>query len=338
MNAPNEMKSSAPPKMNSREAPSRGLINSLGGLILILTPVFLFLVAVMFYLRTYDSAQIKITIAQIGGTAIFALFLVKLLEENSWSFFVKNNILTLPVTMFLISAVISYFRSPFPWASGYELIRRVVYFTLAMVIMKEFADRRSVDRLIKWVMYAAFVSAFYGIIQFLDGKFFPPNPEVGLDPFIWRQAFGNRVFSTFGNPNFFGDFLTVTGPLALALYIKSRKPYMGVLWLMITFNSIVTYSKGAWLGYAAGFAAFCLLGVKYFAHFNKEGMKKKILLTLSAVVLLAGFMIYKFTMARTDSLKFRLYTWLSCWEMINTRPVLGTGIGSFYVTYPSYRR
>ncbi|PKN00768.1 MAG: hypothetical protein CVU77_08395 [Elusimicrobia bacterium HGW-Elusimicrobia-1] len=319
-------------------SPSAGLINSLGKAIVTLTPVFLFLVAIMFYLKTYDSAQIKITITQIGGTALLTFFLIKILEENSWKFFADNNILTLPVAMFMASAVISYFRSPFPWASGNELIRRIVYFALAMIIMKDFSDRRSVDKLIKWVLAAAFVSAAYGIVQFLDGKFFPPNPEPGLDPFIWRQAFSYRIFSTFGNPNFFGDFLAVTSPLTLALYIKTRKPYLLVLWLMITFNVIVTYSKGAWLGYAAGFAAFCLLGLTYFAHFNKERIKKNILLVLSVVLLITGFMTYKATIARTDSIKFRVYTWLSCWEMINTNPALGTGIGSFYVTYPSYRR
>ncbi|MCA6070862.1 MAG: hypothetical protein LE168_00485 [Endomicrobium sp.] len=29
---------------------------------------------------------------------------------------------------------------------------------------------------------------------------------------------------------------------------------------------------------------------------------------------------------------------ISIWEMINTNPVLGAGIGAFYVTYPPWRR
>ena len=62
-------------------------------------------------------------------------------------------------------------------------------------------------RLFNWLLAAAFVASLYGVIQYLDGMFFPPPPEPGLDPFIWRGAFGRRIFSTFGNPNFFGDFL-----------------------------------------------------------------------------------------------------------------------------------
>ncbi len=313
-------------------------VNTCASLIRFVVPLFYFLVAVAFYLRTYDSAQIKITITQIGGVIIFYLLIVKVLEENSWRFFADKNILTAPVIAFFISAIVSYFRSPLVWASGMELIRRVAYFTLAITIMKEFNDRRSLDRLFKWLLAAAFVSAAYGIIQFLDGKFFPPNPEPGLDPFIWRQAFGNRIFSTFGNPNFFGDFLAVMSPITLALYIRTRKPYLLILWLMIVFNVVVTYSKGAWLGFTVGFAVLCLIGFGYFAHFAKPELKKKIFIGLALVVLVSGFFIYKFSMQRTDSIKFRLFTWLSCWEMINTKPILGTGIGTFYVTYPAWRR
>ena len=51
-----------------------------------------------------------------------------------------------------------------------------------------------------------------------------------------------------------------------------------------------------------------------------------------------GFGTYRKTLERTDSASFRVFTWLSTWEMINTHPFLGTGIGTFYLTYPSWRR
>src|SRR5205814_1064792 len=45
----------------------------------------------------------------------------------------------------------------------------------------------------------------------------------GLDPFVWRQAFSARIFSTFGNPNFFGNFLVIVTPITLALMLR-RQP------------------------------------------------------------------------------------------------------------------
>ncbi len=317
---------------------SLGFINFLGKNIVFLTSVFYFLVAVMFYLRTYDSAQIKITIVQIGGVVLLAMLLAKIIEENSWNFFAKNATYVAPILTFFVSAVISYFRSPFVWMSGHELIRRVVYFTLPLVIMKEFNSRKKVDRLLNWVLAATFVSTFYGLIQFLDGKYFPPNPEPGLDPFIWRQAFSYRIFSTFGNPNFFGDFLAVTGPITLALFIKSGKPYLLILWLMTLFNVYVTYSKGAWIGYVAGHVLLGLVYIFFFPHPKTVNIKKHALLVITLVSLLTGGAVYFQLTQRTDSAKFRIFTWLSTWEMINTKPILGTGIGSFQVTYPAWRR
>lgn len=316
---------------------SNEIINYARYVLVYLTPIFYFLVAVSFYLRTYDSAQIKITIVQIGGAILLAMFLSKVIEENSWQFFVKNNIFILPLLAFLLSGIISFFRSPLVWASGFELIRRVVYFTLAMVILKEFNDKKKINRLINWILAATFVSTSYGIIQFLDTRYFPPNPEPGLDPFIWRGAFGPRIFSTFGNPNFYGDFLAVVGPIVLTLFFKTRKPFLFVLWLMTTFNVMVTQSKGAWIGYAAGFIIFVALGLRYFMS-RYPKLRKFLSWSVLVILVVVSFYVYKFSRARLDSIKFRVYTWLSCWEMINTNPLLGTGIGTFYVTYPAWRR
>src|SRR5947207_11613033 len=41
---------------------------------------------------------------------------------------------------------------------------------------------------------------------------------------------------------------------------------------------------------------------------------------------------------RLDSIRFRICTWVSTWEMAFTHPVLGNGIGSFRILYPGYRR
>ena len=49
-----------------------------------LLPVTYFLVTVSFYLRTYDSAQIKITLTQIGCSAVILLWFVQLVLEKRW--------------------------------------------------------------------------------------------------------------------------------------------------------------------------------------------------------------------------------------------------------------
>ncbi len=301
-------------------------------------PVFYLLVAVSFYLGTYDSAQIKITIVQIGGILLILSWLIYKFEHDFFYNFKKNIIILLPILLFLISGLISYLHSPYQLASTNEFLRRFIYCMLAIIIIDCFEDKKNLLRLVNFLIVATYIVCIYAVVQFIDTRFFPPPPETGFDPFVWRWAFDNRIFSTFGNPNFFGDFLVVMSPIVLALFFKKRSFHLLFLWILITFSTIFSYSKGAWLGFGAGLITFAFLFVNFILNIEK---RKKIILisimslfTLSVVV---GGILFQLK-SRPDSSSFRLFTWLSCWEMINTKPVLGTGIGTFYLTYPSYRR
>jgi hypothetical protein len=161
-------------------------------------PLFYFTVSIAFYLKTYDSAQIKITLVQIGGAVLLGAWLVKIVEEEAGDYFKKNLVLVVPLLAFLISGLYSWSHSPFEYASSNELVRRVVYISLALISMKEVNSEEKFRRLFGWLFAACFVACFYGVIQHLDWLYFPPPPEQGLDPFIWRGAFAARVFSTFG--------------------------------------------------------------------------------------------------------------------------------------------
>ena len=61
---------------------SEGIKKSFSKFILYGLPLFYLLVAVSFYLVTYDSAQIKITIVQIGGVLLVASWLALKLETE----------------------------------------------------------------------------------------------------------------------------------------------------------------------------------------------------------------------------------------------------------------
>ena len=98
-------------------------------------PVFYLLMAVSFYLGTYDSAQIKITITQIAGTFLIFSWLILKSETDLFSYLRKNYIVVLPILLFLISGIISYIFSPFKIISLNEVIRRIIYCCLAMMVI-----------------------------------------------------------------------------------------------------------------------------------------------------------------------------------------------------------
>ena len=301
-------------------------------------PLFYFLVAVSFYLGTYDSAQIKITIVQIGGVALLCSWLIYKFESDFFDSFRKNAMVLLPIILFLFSGLISFTHSPFPLASLNEFIRRLIYCFLAIIIIDCFQNKKDLKRLVNFLIFATYVVCIYGIIQFIDTRYFPAPPAKGLDPFIWRWAFQERIFSTFGNPNFFGDFLVVMNPIVLALFFRKKSIHLLLLWFLIVFSTVFSYSKGAWIGFGVGIVAFTFLFIGFILNIGKQ--KKAILILLTSIFVIsivAGGTMFQLK-KRPDSSSFRVFTWLSCWEMINTHPIIGTGIGTFYLTYPSYRR
>ncbi|MCX5781974.1 MAG: O-antigen ligase family protein [Elusimicrobia bacterium] len=301
-------------------------------------PILYFLIALGFYLKTYDSAQIKITFTQLGGTIVLAIWIIKIIEEDILSFFKKNILIIFPLLAYLVSGIISHLHSAFPLASANELIRRVIYMGIAVLAVSEFNSEEKLRRLINWLIGATFIVTIYGLVQYFDTRFFPGAPEPGLDPFMWRGAFGGRIFSTFGNPNFFGDFLVVMNPVVLAMLLMKKQLHLLVLWLLVAFCVIFTFSKGAWLGFSAGIVIFAFFYVGFFSHANKEKIKKILAVMILGLFVVLGYGMRKSLKQRSDSASFRVFTWLSTWEMMKTSPIIGTGIGTFYVTYPAWRR
>ncbi|MDD5687287.1 MAG: tetratricopeptide repeat protein [Elusimicrobia bacterium] len=332
-------------------------------IMLYFTPIFYLLMADAFYLRTYDSCQIKITICQVGGTILMTVFFIKLIESWKNPFPKGSFHLILPVTLFLLSGTLSASISPLKnWFVTYdEFSRRVFYIFLFYIIVSEFRSEKHQRRLVNWFLAGAFIAVFYGIIQFFD-RFYPPNPATGLDPFIWRQAFSTRIFSTFGNPNFYGDFLLVVAPIILSFVFVRFSKFMILFYISTVFCIIFTYSKAAWIAYSAGVIAFSFFAVAFLAHGKKETIRK-VLIGMSLAVFTAmviGVLIL--TIGRVDSVRFRTATWLGTWEMFNRtpqpgsylydrsplksnnpveriiHPLIGSGIGTFKAVYPAYRR
>lgn len=354
-------------------------------------PFLYLLTSISFYLHTYDSAQVKITIVQMLGSFLMGLWYTKLVCDQGRS--LRGNIaVAAPLLAALASGVLSFSHTAYQGPSLDEFLRRVFYIHFALIALTEINTQERFRRMIKFLLIATALATVYGFVQFIDGKFFGGQPG-GVDPFIWRGAFGGRVFSTFGNPNFFGNFLVIVMPITLALLMKrhaeqtasvllfavlsifvsailwhsdlvlgpikmlswdpafvtlvvlafcfwtaTRYSFLGILFFLITLNTVVTVSKGAWIGYAGSFLTFLMLVLFYFSQFRSEKTKRTIqqaaLFTLVICSVAVGF----YSRQRADSVRFRIATWVSTWEMGLMHPVWGNGVGSFRVLYPAFRR
>jgi O-antigen ligase/tetratricopeptide (TPR) repeat protein len=299
-------------------------------------PILYCLISSLFYLRTYDSAQVKITVMQMGGAALLALWLARLLEAGRKAFNKDDLVCLSPFLAYLAVGILSFIHAPYHMASVDFFLRHVFFMTAALIVIYEF-DAKAMERLTDILVLTAWIAVGYGFLQWIDINWFPHGPGNGIDPFIWRGAFGKRIFSTYGNPNFFADFLVIVFPILLTQYIKTRRFSLIPLMGMLIVDLLMTGTKGAWLGFAL---VILLLGALAFIYFPVAvAPYRKTVLSVVAVGVL-GFVGYvaKDLQARVVSVNFRLFTWEATWEMIQTSPWIGTGVGSFPPIYPAFRR
>ena len=379
-------------------------------------PILAFLIALSFYLKTYDSCQIKITLLHIGATIIIAAWIVKVIERGRLLESREQRLYVIPVLFFLLSGIISFSISPFKFTSFEELTRRILYTGIFMIALIEFNSSEKVNRMFRWILAATFIAVFYGLVQFID-----------LDPFIWRQAFGDRIFSTFGNPNFFAAFLVLVTPLILTFFdfsepekakrtivslslvvtigilycfmqflgkeglmrlgslgakaffffvenktysffflllaslclmvlvkMKSKK-LLALFMFIVLVNILMTRTKAAYIGFAAGSCFFAVATTLFIVPATKKQKKIFLAVFLSVVLLGTSLAVVFLIRERIDSVRFRVFTWLSTLEMIRDYPekgttikstpgkelvhkFLGTGIGTFKIVYPAFRR
>ncbi len=374
-------------------------------------PMLSFLIVLTFYLRTYDSCQIKISVFHWGGIIIFSLWLIKIIEKypyqnNFRDFRPFLNYLTVPVLCFLLSAILSYWFSPFKATSLDELIKRMLYVGIFMVTLNEINRKESIkfflwpviigaffiliifrktifstgmginlsmiksvivflfigavvwmlyndkeeeniDKLIRWIICSTFLAVLYGMLQYFNKSTLSSIVvvkkiilnflmELHLDPFMWRNAFGYRIFSTFGNPNFFSAFLVLVSPLIFMEFLRTKKKKYVILFLVNVSATILAVTKASWVGFAAS-SMLCLI-LSVIGLRLKVKLKKVLIAGVVIINLLALFGVTYYSRKRIDSLRFRLFTWESTIEMIKNHPVLGSGIGTFKIIYPSYRQ
>ncbi|MBI3289062.1 MAG: O-antigen ligase family protein, partial [Elusimicrobia bacterium] len=299
-------------------------------------PVLYLLISSLFFLRTYDSAQVKISMMQMGGLGLMTMWLARLALAGRYALNRDDLVCLSPFLAYFGWGVFSYWKAPYHMSSTDFFLRHLFYMSVSLIAIYEL-DEAAVQRTIKVLIWTAWIAIGYGMLQLVDNAAFPRGVGKGIDPFVWRGAFGDRVFSTYGNPNFYGDFLVIIFPILLTQWFKSNRKSLLVLMALLLINLIKTGTKGAWLGFALVCAIFGAIAFIFFPEQTKN-YRKQVLGVVAAMVL--GFVGYtaKDLSARIVSINFRLFTWEATWEMIRTQPWTGTGIGSFPPIYPAFRR
>ncbi|WP_424244745.1 O-antigen ligase [Elusimicrobium posterum] len=288
-------------------------------------------ITLSFYIRTYYTATVKISFFYIACAVMLALWATfKTVTKEP---FKKENILPLlPLFCWSVWLVISFVFNPYKAASAQDF--SMVFLTsLIPVFLATSLKKEHIFIINKTFIIAAAAGFTYGIIQTVDLLFLN-----GLDIMPWRGFFGKRVFSTSGNPNFFGGFVMLSSFIIFANWLRSFEKKYLLIFAMGLVNLYMSESKGAWVGFSAGCVIFGLIYALYngqeFFRKNKKLVAGAVALFIICAALLVSFFAYK----RMQSVNFRIVTWQGVLKMAAAAPVKGHGTGSFATVYPKFRK
>ena len=224
-----------------------------------------------------------------------------------------------------------------------------IYLFVANVI-----ERKQAKVAVLLMLLAGIGQALLGFYQFFG--------RVGPQAFVVLGRFV-RAYGTFEQPNPYGGYLGLVLPLAYGLLLGiSRLGYWRLdIGYLVAIPGlalmgpalIMSWSRGAWLGFAAAFILMSL------AHSRRGAALFALLCLLVTSVLLLGsiqalpqsiiqritdFLPYlhvfdvrgvKLTDANYAVVE-RMAHWQAAWGMFNDRPWLGVGIGNYEPVYPAY--
>lgn len=201
-------------------------------------------------------------------------------------------------------------------------IRYLIYLSFAFALASIIDRKELLERLIRWVLHIANLTALYAVYQYFN----PPEKIPGLKAVLGYTNV--RVFSTFVNPNFYAEYLAMVIPLTLVLILDRRK----VFWrfyglfsaLLLSGILLLTYTRGSFLALVAGIAYFMLI----------EYPLLLIPVAILGVVLL--LVVPGFAARFIDALNlaqgseaFRLKIWRAAFESINDARELLVGSGPY---------
>ncbi|MBE6688807.1 MAG: hypothetical protein E7588_05965 [Ruminococcaceae bacterium] len=206
------------------------------------------------------------------------------------------------------------------------------YFLVANLIR----NRTLTVRILQSFSLSMLVTALIGLYQ----KFFMAANTTWHDTTMFGDI-GTRIYSTFQNPNVYGEYLVMAIPLSLALLFTQKTYKERFMTFVITACALMalvyTQSRGAWLAFLISIAIYLLI--------KTSKMLVVYLLGIFSIPILP-FVLPQSIVSRfmsignlgDSSTSYRVSIWRAAVKMIEDFFTGGIGIGTtaFSKVYPSY--
>lgn len=233
--------------------------------------------------------------------------------------------------LFIVSIIISAIFNSGPAKSREVFIIYFIIVNFGLFVPYIINDKKKVLLFTKVLAFVTLILCFYGFYQFIFGA---PMDEAWID-----KDFGNnitRVYSVFGNPNVYGEYLVLVIPIIFALFnISENKLSKFIYFIIMAFavaNVFMTLSRGSMVGLAISIIILVLLK----AH---KYLPAVIALAFIAPPLLPESIIRRiltiFTRKDTSS-TYRKSIYRASINILKDNPITGIGLGQFKEIYKIY--
>ncbi len=271
-----------------------------------------------------------ITLGLLMMTLLSLLLKVVLAQEFSLNYFRTN----LWVLVFLLCVVLFGLSS-----IATEGIKQIVLLTSAFVVsyfvVIHTVETKGQFRFLLYVfVIAGTLSAVYGIYQYVFGDVFTQS---WIDAEMFEDI-RMRVYSTFENPNVYGEYLILVIPVIIALF-WTEKGWLRKLFLLgmlgITMlAAVLTFSRGCWLGIILEVGILLVI-------IDKRFILLGVILLMCAPLVLPKTIMNRFTSIgnlKDSSTSYRVNIWYGTVDMLKDYWPSGVGVGtaSFNAVYPMY--
>lgn len=265
----------------------------------------------------------------------------------AWSVIVLRrwDLWTVPITLPLLlafavalgSVVVRHVPNDVALFALRILFQPLLFYFIGFLLPK---DRRWVRRTVAVFVLAGVALALHGLYQYVTGA---PMPAKWVD--VRETSIGTRAYSIIQNPNGLGAFLLMGALVSLSLALaRGLRRAPRLLWgsaCVIHLAGIaVTFSRGAWIGLAAGIVALLVMAYRrYLIPLVAVGVVGWLAAPTTFVERLTSAVSSWYI---TKSMAAgRLYVWKIALQYVAAHPWFGLGLGTFggtcAVTY-SYGR
>lgn len=240
-----------------------------------------------------------------------------------------------PIILFLLAATIAVVTSPNIrsalgiWKAYF--IEPVLFFLVFITTIKERKD-------LKLIFLALGFSALYISVIAIYQKF----TGFAIPNLFWQAEATRRVTSIFGYPNAVGLYLAPLIVLFFSFLASEKwrqnfKIYFFIFCAAIFSFLAIIWSKteGAWLAVGLGIFFFCL----FRKHLRIVAVAALVLFFIAMLISPAMLNYFQQKALLQDySGKIRLSMWQETWEMLQDRPLFGSGLAGYQQIIAPYHK